>query len=426
MRRRLSLRLRVAIYFAVFCASLSVLLVIGLFAAAHNVSQRLIDETLRAELGDYMERRSRNPNSPPPASTTLRGYVEAITKPDITIPVAIHSLAVGRHEILLDNIPYRVAIAQQDGLQFYLLFNETRQRVREQRFLFYLLASALAMTLLSAIGGWWLAGRVILPVTNLAYKLSHADADTPPQLSDESILQDEIGDLARTFDHYLQRLHAFISRERNFTADVSHELRTPVAVIQGSLEVLQSNPQLDGTVRTRLERIERAANDMTELIRALLILAREENTQESSAAECSTALVLHECIERHRPLLTKRDTELVVEIINEPLLTAEPILFSVVAGNLIRNAFTYTESGSITIRLLADRLIVSDTGVGIRSEEMGRLFQRYYRGSASQGSGIGLSLVKRICDRYQWQILIESREQIGTSAQLIFVPSTAT
>lgn len=425
MRRRLSLRLRVAIYFATFCALLSLLLVAGLFAAAHDAGQRLIDETMRAELNDYIARRSRNPNSLPPASMSLRGYVEPVDARDITIPDAIHELAIGRHEIRLDDITYRIAVAQHDNLRFYLMFDETRQRVRENRFLMYLLASALVMTLLSAIGGWWLAGLVIAPVTRLAYKLSHASADVPPQLTDETILHDEIGDLARTFDHYLQRLHAFISRERNFTADVSHELRTPVAVIQGSLEVLQADPLLEQRVRSRLARIERAANDMTELIRALLLLAREENTQETSVEECNTAMVLRECIERHRALLKKHNTELIVEIVTEPVINAEPILFSVVAGNLIRNAFTYTESGRITIQLLADRLLVNDSGIGIRPEEMGKLFQRYYRGAVSQGTGIGLSLVKRICDRYQWQISIESRENTGTSAQLIFMPLPA-
>jgi signal transduction histidine kinase len=69
---------------------------------------------------------------------------------------------------------------------------------------------------------------------------------------------------------------------------------------------------------------------------------------------------------------------------------------------------------------------VTDTGSGIHSEEIGKVFQRHFKGSGSTGSGIGLSLVKRICDKYGWETIIESTEGVGTSAQLIFIrPATA-
>lgn len=403
---------------------MGLLLVIGLFVAAQQAGQRLIDETLRAELDDYIARRDRNPNSRPPRSSTLHGYIESIDQPEPTIPSIIHDLPVGRHDILLNEIPYRVAITQRGNVRFYLMFNKTQQQSREHRFLIILFIGAVLMVLVSAGGGWWIAGRVIAPVTTLAQKLTRASEESLPQLRKETAIDDEIGDLAQTFERYLLRMHNFILRERNFTADVSHELRTPLAVIQGSVEVLQANPKLDESVQPKLVRIARAAQDMTELIRALLLLAREENVTEPIEAQCHTANVLRESIERHRPLLKIPDSAIIVEIIAEPVIAAESILFSVVVGNLIRNAFTYTEAGSITIRLLADRLIVSDTGIGMGTEAMSRLFQRFNRGTTSQGSGIGLSLVKRICDRYQWQIQLESREQVGTLAQLIFTTST--
>lgn len=421
MRRRHSLRLRVAAAFAWFGGLVSLLLATGLYFAAHDVGQRLIDETLRAELEDYMARRQRNPQSLPPASVTLRGYVADAGGPQDDIPSPLRGLAPGRHEIGLDGVTHRVAVADAQGLRFYMLFNETRQQAREQRFLAYLAGGTLTMILLSAAVGLWLAGRVIAPVSDLARQVGTADPEAaPPRLADQDAPRDEVGELARIFQGYLHRLHAFIDRERAFSADVSHELRTPLAVIQGAAEVLQDDTNLSEVQHGRVARIERAARDMTDLIRALLLMAREEEPE--SDAQCDAAGVVRDCVERHRHLLARRSTALQVDILAEPQLPVEPTLFSIVVANLVRNAFAYTESGHIDVRLSADRLEVSDTGMGIRAEEIGRVFQRYYKGSASHGSGIGLSLVKRICDRCGWTIAIESREGQGTSATLIFAP----
>jgi signal transduction histidine kinase len=91
-----------------------------------------------------------------------------------------------------------------------------------------------------------------------------------------------------------------------------------------------------------------------------------------------------------------------------------------VVANLIRNAFTNTPSGAVSISVKDNELTISDTGTGIRGEEIDKVFQRHFRGGGSTGSGIGLSLVKRICDRYGWETIIDSTEGQGTSVQFVF------
>jgi signal transduction histidine kinase len=91
-----------------------------------------------------------------------------------------------------------------------------------------------------------------------------------------------------------------------------------------------------------------------------------------------------------------------------------------VIGNLIRNALFNTKSGEVVLRLEAERLIVRDTGVGMRPEELARATERYYKGASSAGSGVGLSLVKRICDRHGWRITLDSEEGKGTTAEIDF------
>lgn len=425
MRQRHSLRFRVALAFAGLGALLSLLLTLGIWFAAHDASWRLMDETLDAELADYMARRARNPYSLPPATASLNGYLihpGKTTIPDL--PAAIAALPPGRHEIVLGGIPHRVAVADQDGERFVLLFNETRQKRREQRFLAYLITGAALMTLFATLGGLWFAGRVIAPVTEFAHAVSGADPENPPRLSRDSGPGDEIDELARAFDRYLARLAAFIERERSFAADASHELRTPLAVIRGAAEVLSDDPSLSATQQERVARIERAAEDMTELIAALLLLAREEAVP--LEASCDAVKIAADCIARYQAPAEQRGTRLVLHAAVAVALPVPAALFAIVVANLVRNAVAHTEHGEIDIELDTDHLVVRDTGSGIAMEVRQHIFERYYRGPESAGAGIGLSLVKRICERLGWHIALNSHVVTGTTVTLLFqAPATA-
>ncbi|MCX7180784.1 MAG: HAMP domain-containing sensor histidine kinase [Proteobacteria bacterium] len=420
MRRRHSLRFRVAAAFAGLGAFLSLVFAIGVWFAAHDVSQRLMDQTLKAELDDYMARRARNPRSLPPDTATLRGYVVVAGAGFSEIPAAMRDLAPGKHEIDIDGASFRVSVADQPGGsdRYYILFNEERQQRREQRFLVYLVAGSFLMTLLAAAGGLWLAGRVIAPLTELARAVGQAPAENPPRLSVGNSPEDEISELTRAFDRYMSRLSAFIERERTFAADASHELRTPLAVIRGASEVLAEDSSLSDAQAQRVARIGRAAIEMSALIAALLLLAREEDTQVEEPCDCE--LLVRQVVERYRALAVQRRNSIELALEAAMKLDVAPALFSIVVGNLVRNAVSNTEGGSVVVRLCADRLIVSDTGIGISSGEIGRVFQRYYRGAGSGGAGIGLSLVKRICDRQHWEIALESHAGGGTTATLRF------
>jgi signal transduction histidine kinase len=422
---RSSLRFRVAFTFAWFGALVSLLLAIGLYFSAHDLGKRLIDETLQAEMEDYLARRARNPHSLPPNTLSLRGYVVVPGEAQADVPDAVRELPLGRYETQLDGVPHRTIVTQRDGLRYVMLFDQGPQLQRENRFVFYLAGGILIMALLSAAGGYWLAGRVVEPVVRLSKEVSDASPEGQSPALSEHFSEDELGELARAFDNYLSRLRAFIDRERAFTADVSHELRTPLAVIQGATEVLEGDPTLNPKQKQRIDRIERAGRDMTELTTALLLMAREETAGAQPDEQCAVTDVVLDCVEKNRHLIEGRPATLDLRLDAEPALPAERTLLGIVIGNLIRNAFSYTETGTIAIRLKADRLVVSDTGIGIKADELARVFQRYYKGSASKGSGIGLSLVKRICDRYGWEVLIESRENEGTTAQLLFAPGVA-
>jgi len=417
---RRSLRLRVALNFAGFGALASLVLSIGLYISVHELGQRLIYETLHAEMQDYLTRLAHNPNAMLPATLTLSGYVSGDTKAETAAPAALARLAPGNHAVQLNGAAYLALVMNHGGRRLIFLFNETLQLERERHFLYYLIAGMAIMVAFSAIGGLWLARRVVAPVADLAARVAALEPanSLPPPQPDPS--RDEVEELAHTIDRYHTRIRECVERERAFTADVSHELRTPLAIIRGAVEVLEDDIDLNNGQRQRIARIERASHDMTDLTSALLHLARGANNAGGGLENCSIAAVVSESVEKQRTLSVGKPLEIKLELGHDILVPTEKILATVVVDNLIDNAVRHAESGHICICLEDQRLVVSDTGKGIAEDELEQIFCRHYKGSGSNGAGIGLALVKRICDLRGWRIAIDSKPGSGTTAVLYF------
>lgn len=417
MTRLHSLRARVALYFAAFGAVLSVVMAVMVFQSAHDLSLRLVDETLTAELDDYIARRERNPRSLPASSVTLQGYIRQAGESD-GVPDYLARLAPGRHEVRVGDIFYRAAVLDHGHARYYLLYDISLKLKRERRFAQQLTVVAVAMTLLSALLGIFLSGAAVAPVRDLAARVRHRRPEDWDRPLAEHFHDREIEELAGVFDRQLSRMRAFMERERAFGADMSHELRTALAVILSATEVLLSDDTLGAKQRTRVQRIDRAARDMAELGTALLLMAREDHAQPASG--CQVAAVVEEAVEKQRHLLASK--AVAVDVKTDPTLVvaADCGLVDILVSNLVRNAFSYTAAGSVTIRLDATSLVITDTGRGMPADAIDQAFLRHFRDITSSGAGIGLSLVKRICDRYGWQVRLESGEKQGTTVTVTF------
>jgi len=418
MRFSRGLRFRVASAFAIIGGAVALVTAIGLYIGVRDAGERLINETLDAEIQDYLGRRTRNPTSSPPATATLLGYALPTHPGEPPPPEAIASWAPGLHEARLNGIYYRVVVADRAGSRYFLLYNESLLREKQASLKLYLAVFVALMALLSGGLALWLAERVIEPVKELARRVRDVRLESHPEHLAEDFAQDEVGELARTFERTLDRLADFIDRERAFATDVSHELRTPIAVIRGAAEVLLADETRPVADRERLARIERGAADMADLSTALLAMARE--CDDARRDPVDLAGLVEASIDKHRHLLGERPVEVVLDCIAHPRIVADANLVAIVVANVLRNSFTYTEHGSVRIRLDATSLSVSDTGLGIPREALDRVFQRYYKGAHSKGAAIGLSLVKKICDRYGWTISLSSEEGHGTRAVLHF------
>jgi len=420
MTARRSLRRRVAVTLAVFGGGVSLLLATVIFLSSHDLERRLIDDTLTAELDDYVLRRERNPQSLPETTTTIRAFVvgEGGTP---SVPAVLATLRPGSHWLELDGTPFRGAVREVAGQRYVVLYDVSALQHRERGFLLLLSASVLLVTLLSALTGHWLAARLIAPVTELARRVSgRRPEDAPAPLAGEFPWA-EVQELAADFDDYLLRLHAFIERERLFTGDVSHELRTPLAVIQGATELLLADPQLDQRARARVERIDRAVSEMSEITGALLALAREQQGSTPPNRHCDVAGLAEELLARYRELFRGKPVTFTLEVADTgPRVRADRAVLSMVLGNLLRNAVGVTASGEVRLRLEADAIEVQDRGSGMEDGDIGRLFQPYVRGAGSDGAGLGLSLVQRLCQRQGWQVSLANRPGGGAVARLEF------
>jgi len=426
-RIRLTLRLRVAAGFAALGVAVSLALGGWLYLASYDLEHRLIDEALGAELEDYLARLSRNPQSLPPETATIRGYlvdpIGATVPRGDPAPAELIGLPPGRHTLEVGGVSYRVAVHRSADTTLYMLHSRAQLSRREQRFALMLVLGMTLTALLSAAGGWWLAGRVTAPVRALAERVRGRDPTDPLPANPDALPNDEVGELARTIDRYLRRLRAFVERERTFVSSVSHELRTPLAVIQGAVEVLESDARLDERLRERVGRIARAARGMTDLTTALLVLAREGQGQTNPPTPCRLDEVLAESVELHRPLLRRKPVTLTYRTEAQPVLSVARPLVSVAIGNLLRNACTYTDQGEVSVTLTATEVRVDDTGPGIPAEELGCLFAEDLNCRRTvRGEGIGLPLVKRIADGQGWRLLAENRAEGGTRFRLQFAP----
>jgi signal transduction histidine kinase len=415
-----SLRFRVAFFYAIFGAGLSILLAAGAYLTVEHIGHQLMDEALLEELNKHAsESIFIEPNT-----VSIKGYVISDTKRSPNIPYEVESLTPGTYNMTVGNIDYRVLVVDKYGARYMMMFDTQLQHFHEAVYFRYVETFALFMIFSSAAGGYWLASRVTSSVTRLAKQVGQAEpGDTDLSLSwIKETSNDEVGELARAFDRYLRRLREFIERENFFTADVSHELRTPLAIMLGAVEVLEQDASLSPKQKERITRIHRATQDMIDLTSALLLMARE-HLGAADEQPCDVSDVAFACVEKHRHLVGERPIRLEVETIAKATLIVERPLLEIVIGNLIRNALFHTKSGSVLLKVEAEKLTVTDTGVGMRPEELERAMERYYKGASSAGAGVGLSLVKRICDRYGWRITLDSKEGEGTSAVIDYAVS---
>ena len=275
----------------------------------------------------------------------------------------------------------------------------------------------------------YIAGKSIAPINGV---ITTANRITRENLRERILLpenKDEIHLLISTINELLNRLEDNLLREKQFTSDASHELRTPLSVIKGTLEVLIRKPREIQQYEEKINYCIRETDRMTKLIDQLLLLARSDSGKVlPNKIEVDLKIIASDIADRLKTSLT--DKHIVIKFNNNgnTLATVDPSMMDIVFENLITNSIKYSDSNKnieIDFKNNSEFLICSikDEGYGMKEEYVNQIFDRFYRNDDSRNSevggfGLGLSIVKKLCEIQDINIKVESKMGSGTTFYL--------
>jgi len=287
--------------------------------------------------------------------------------------------------------------------------------------------SLLALFATSMLIGWYVSGLVLRPIgriTSVARDIQATDLSRRIELGGPA---DELRDLGNTFDQMLDRLDQAFEDQRQFIQETSHELRNPLAVIRTNLDVVLNDPKANlEEFRFSGEVANRAAVRMSALVDDLLLLAHHER-RDIDREPIFLSQVVSETIEDFSAFAKKNNVSLTLEMSSEIKVIGDAAALRRALANLLSNAIRITGSektgGQIKVVGGQDTdqvwVSVEDNGPGLSTEDIERVFQRFWKGNVSEAkesgrSGLGLAIVRQIVEGHGGQVTV--RSQLGNGA----------
>jgi signal transduction histidine kinase len=274
------------------------------------------------------------------------------------------------------------------------------------------LAAVLVISVLGVAGAYLVAGRALRPLHRVTATARRLSGETLDERIRYDGADDEVAELAATFDAMLDRLNESFDSQKRFVANASHELRTPLAVMRTEIDVTLSDPDADVAEYRRMATVVRDASERANaLVEALLVLARTDAqagrrlVRKVSADLATGATAALSAMSRE----AKRLNLTVSTDLRPAPVVGDPGLLERLAGNLVENAVRYNHlQGRIWVRTGSDdqhaTLVVGNTGFEVEEGDVPGLFEPFRRGgrerTGARGSGLGLSIVRAVCDAH--------------------------
>lgn len=293
------------------------------------------------------------------------------------------------------------------------------------------------MSLLSPLGGFWLAGRATRPLA----RMSRTAAELRPGRLNERLpirgSGDELDRLSETINGLLDRIAEYLEQNRAFVANAAHELRSPLAAVQSSLEVALNADRSTAEYQELLAEIAEECSELRLLVNQLLILAESDaRLEEANFVRCDLAEIVRRSVDMFGDAADEQGVRLGADRLATAPLLGQPIRLRQVVNNLIDNALKFNRpGGTVTLSVVRSaaeaELSVRDDGPGIPPEDLPRIFDRFFRGDRSRqreqhaaGAGLGLSICQAIVHAHRGRIEARSPPGGGTEFR-VWLPLAA-
>jgi two-component system, OmpR family, heavy metal sensor histidine kinase CusS len=447
--KRLSIRWRLTLWYGVVLSAIVVSSDISIYFLLRHYLLVLTDGALREEMTELAEEVGRAKKfGDLPAELGIRfasheGYEFQVTTSEGEsvfrsdglkgggLPLAKHSARIPIYETLVaETVGHaRLAYRAARGPTGPLVVEVAVSLAPNDRALRELLAVLLTigpLALTCALGGGYLLARKALaPVDHMAATAAEITASRLHRRLEARNPDDELGRLARTLNDMIERLERSFAEVRRFTADAAHELRTPLSMMRTTAEVAlraPRSPEQDGQVlEDLLEEVER----LSRLVSQLLFLCREDvGLQTGPRRAVRLDEVVCEVVGHMQIMAQEKAVTLEVDCSRPCVVQGDQDRLRQLFFNLLDNAIKHTPPGGV-VRVRDGssngraEIVVADTGVGIPTEHLSHVFDRFYRvdpaRGAEGGTGLGLSICRSITDAHQGRLHIESLEGQGTT-----------
>ena len=279
---------------------------------------------------------------------------------------------------------------------------------------------------LALVAGYFLGNIILQPLRDFSQTARKIEIEKLDRRLDVPPTRDELAELARTFNHMLDRLQEGFATQQRFISDASHELRTPLTIIMGYADLLSRwGHKKQDVFEESVDAISSEAENMEGLIDKLLFLARADQKRQLITKErFDIKDMLDDVLQKTVLVAKEHKVELRKNV--SAILYADKVMLRQLLRIFIENSLKYTPDGgeiwvSSGLNDTGDRLLVTiaDTGIGIAAEHQEKIFDRFYRVDSSRtkatgGSGLGLAIAKWIADQHDIKIILDSAEGKGT------------
>ena len=342
-------------------------------------------------------------------------------------------LVDGKHPIRVITMPILREKKLVNLVQVGTSLEAVKETLRNLRI--FLLTAVPSVLVFATLFARFLARRALKPISKIIK--TARDIGQGQELSQRIPVfkvQDELGQLALTFNEMMDRLENSFAQMRQFSSDASHELRTPLTVLQGQNELVLSKlrdpKEYQEVIISNLEEIKY----MSKVLEDLFVLSRSDENQVLLNYKRMDLRDLVEEVCRHAEILAEeKNISIVIAFLEQVKINGDEVRLRQMVWNILHNGIKYTQpGGELKVSLLEESgfalLSIQDTGIGIPEKDLPFIFDRFYRVDKARskdegGSGLGLSICRHIAEAHKGKIKVESKPGLGTRFK-IHIPST--